>query len=231
MVRPRLAHSSVSAALFGSYYRQKSLALLYLTAPAEYHVAGIAKVLGFSSASGLSQELRKLALAGLIRKRELRGQTVYQANMANPVYKELRALLVKTDGMVPALRAALTPLAHQIQGAFVFGSTAKAADRADSDVDLIIVGKVKMIDVLEALTDVETFFGRELNPTIYLPAEYAELLAKGDPFLSDISGKQRIDLLTKPDARSVTRRSHREGKAGTSSGSGADLAQLRTKRA
>jgi hypothetical protein len=57
----------------------------------------------------------------------------YQANASAPIFEELRGLVLKTSGLVDVLRAALAPLAAEIDQAFVYGSVAKGKDTAKSD--------------------------------------------------------------------------------------------------
>ena len=49
------------------------------------------------------------------------------------------AIVRKTIGLREPLRAALAPLADDIEYAFVFGSVAAGQDRANSDIDLMVV--------------------------------------------------------------------------------------------
>jgi predicted nucleotidyltransferase len=56
-----------------------------------------------------------------------------------PSFEELLGLVLKTSGLVDVLRAALAPLAANIDQAFVYGSVAKGKDTANSDIDLMVI--------------------------------------------------------------------------------------------
>src|SRR5438874_9943850 len=56
-------------------------------------------------------------------------QKYYEARRDAPVFPELHGLVVKTVGIVEPLRAALVPIADDIDLAFVFGSVAKGSER------------------------------------------------------------------------------------------------------
>jgi predicted nucleotidyltransferase len=64
----------------------------------------------------------------------------YQANAESPIFEELRSIVLETSGLADPLREALEPLASHIDVAVLFGSVARGEKRADSDVDLLVVG-------------------------------------------------------------------------------------------
>jgi predicted nucleotidyltransferase len=102
----------------------------------------------------------------------VQGRHVYfQADPACPIHEELRGLATKTSGVVGLLREALEPLTSRIRVAFVFGSVARGDARRASDVDLLVIGKATLREVVAALRGVEKSSRREVNPVVYPPAE------------------------------------------------------------
>ena len=91
---------------------------------------------------------------------------------ASPVH-ELRSLVVKTVGLADLLREAIEPLKGHIRVALLFGSFAQGRQRVASDVDLMVIGATSVAAIAKALTSAQTRLGREINPTIYRPAEFA----------------------------------------------------------
>jgi hypothetical protein len=88
--------------------------------------------------SGAAQrELARLENSGLIVARRIGNQGHYQANTASPLFVELRSIVLKTVGLAEPLRDALKPLASDIRAAFIYGSVAKAAGQAGSDIDFM----------------------------------------------------------------------------------------------
>ena len=69
------------------------------------------------------------------------------ANPASAVYHELVTLVAKTFGIGDVPREALSTLAQRIDVAFVYGSVARAEQRATSDVDVLIVGDILLSDL------------------------------------------------------------------------------------
>lgn len=111
----------------------------------------------------------------------------------------MRELLAKTVGIFHALRAALEPLAKQIAVAFVYGSIARREEKAGSDVDLMIVGKVSLDEVLEQLSKVEASPGRSVNPTVYSVPEYKSKVASENHFLNAVIRGQKVFLFGDED--------------------------------
>jgi hypothetical protein len=81
--------------------------------------------LACSGTGAVQRELAQLEAAGLVTVRRVGNQKHYQADASAPIFAELRGLVLKTSGLVDVLRAALAPLAAQIDQAFVYGSVAK----------------------------------------------------------------------------------------------------------
>jgi predicted nucleotidyltransferase len=136
--------------------------------------------------SSLQRELESLVDSGILERREDGRRVYFRANAGSPVFADLRGLIEKTAGVVPALAKALDPFEGRIELAFVYGSFARGSQRASSDVDLMIVGSVKQIDLVPVLRKLEDRFGREVNVTLYSPREFRGKLLAGDHFLNSV---------------------------------------------
>jgi predicted nucleotidyltransferase len=144
--------------------------------------------------SSLQRELESLVTAGLLERRQDGRRNYVRANSASPLFADLRGLIEKTRGLVPALTAALKPLGGRIELAFLYGSIARGEEHSASDVDLAIVGTLRQIDLLPALRKLEVRFHREVNVTLFSPQEFRAKLAAGDHFLRSVL-KGKIILL------------------------------------
>ena len=94
-----------------------------------------------------------------------------------------------------ALQDTLRGLVDQIQLAFIFGSTARQRQREDSDIDLLIIGQVRLKDLSTPLRDAERRLGRRVTPALYTPAAFQEKYQSGDPFLTDVYRREKIPVL------------------------------------
>lgn len=171
--------------------RQHVLAALLLQPGRSLHLRELARLAG-SHAGTLAREVDKLAQAGLLLRTDQGNQALYSANMQHPLYAELAAMFRKTHGAVPALRAALEPLAGQIDLAFVYGSVASGAHTDHSDVDVMLVGSVDFVAVVQALYPLHEQLGREVNPVVWAPQELAAKARAGDAFVRDVLRKPKL---------------------------------------
>ncbi len=119
----------------------------------------------------------------------------YQANRDSPVFPDLRGLLLKTAGLVDVLAQALKPVAAKVATAFVYGSIAAGSEEAGSDIDLMVVGHVSPQDLALPLRRARESLGREVNPTVYTPAEFERKQAANDPFLKQVLDKSKLLVL------------------------------------
>jgi predicted nucleotidyltransferase len=146
------------------------------------------------SPSSLQRELESLVATGLLLRREDGRRAYFKANAESPLFQELKGLLEKTAGIVPALKTAIQKFDDRIELALLYGSIARGEEHASSDVDLMIVGRLRQIDLLPALRKLETRFHREVNVTLFSPEEFHRKLAKGDHFLNTVLKGKTIPL-------------------------------------
>ena len=174
----------LSKTLF-SKTRRAVLSLLYSHGDDAYYVRQIVRAAGVGLGT-VQRELKQLSDAGIIRRIVRGHQVYYQANPRCPVFAELKNLVVKTVGVGAALQAALTPLGNRIDVAFIYGSIARSEEHRDSDVDVLVVGKVTFAEIVSSLSEAQKTIGREINPTVYPPEEFRSKLAAGHHFLNSI---------------------------------------------
>jgi predicted nucleotidyltransferase len=144
--------------------------------------------------SSLQRELESLVAAGLLERRQDGRRSYFRANSASPLFADLRGMIEKTSGLVPALKDALKPFGSRIELAFLYGSIARGEEHSASDVDLAIVGTLRQIDLLPALRKLEARFHREVNATLFSPEEFRARLAAGDHFLHSVLQGKTIML-------------------------------------
>ena len=188
---------ALSNVLFGQI-RGRILALLYGWYDKAFYVRQIARHV-HASAGSVRRELEKLAEVDLIIRTSVGNLVFYQANQANPVFAEMRALVNKTVGIFNVLRSALERVSEQITIAFVYGSIASQTETAASDVDLLIVGSAELDDVLACFPQAENALGRTINPTVYSVAEFTRKLKEGNHFLNAVVKGPKVFLIGNDD--------------------------------
>ena len=201
MIKPNMGISTTSSdssatadALFPKV-RQRVLAVLF-GIPDRSFYANEVIALAQSGTGAVQRELADLSAAGLLTVSKQGNQKHYQANASAPVFAELRGLVLKTMGLADVLRAALAPLAGQIDGAFIYGSVARQQDTALSDVDVMIVSSTLGYgEVFGALEGAIASLGRKVNPTLYSPADWAQRLDSDNAFATRVWQQPKIWLI------------------------------------
>lgn len=194
MARSVQAQGSLADALF-SKTQQRVLAQLFGRPDRTFYANELISLTGGGSGA-IQRELARLERSGLITSERRGAQKHFQANPASPLFEELRSIVRKTVGLAEPLREALQPLAPRIKAAFVYGSVAKRADSARSDIDLMIVSdKLDFATVVGALYPLEAKLGRAINPNIFKSREFAKRLKKSDGFLKRVIAQPKLWII------------------------------------
>jgi predicted nucleotidyltransferase len=197
-VVPRRTASAVASALF-TPVQQRVLGLLFGQPERRFQSAELIRLAG-SGTGAVHRQLQRLEKAGLVTVSREGNQKYYMACTDAPVFPELHGLVVKTVGIVEPLRAALAPIADQIDLAFVFGSVAKGSERAGSDIDLLVVAdKLAYADVYSALAAAEQTLDRTINPTVFTGAEWKRKQTRPDSFAARITAQPRLFVIGNDD--------------------------------
>jgi DNA-binding transcriptional ArsR family regulator len=128
VVTPR---SPILDALFPAI-RQKLLAATLLAPDKWWYISELASHLK-TSLSSLQRELNSLSASGVLERRQDGRRTYYKARRDSPVFANLRQLLLKTAGIVPALQSELTRFGKKIRSAVIYGSFARSEEAGESD--------------------------------------------------------------------------------------------------
>lgn len=160
-----------------------------------FHLNELRRLTGLGSAS-LQRELNRLVESKLVNSERLGSLRCFRANPQSPVFNELVALTSKTLGIVPLLQDALMPLTPRLESAWIYGSVAKQTDTAQSDIDVMLVGRDLLLgDVLERLVPIEARLGRKINPNFYTPEEFFRRRDEPDSFVNRVLSQPVIALI------------------------------------
>ncbi len=175
--------------LLSSRVRAEIFRLLFGLSDPELHLREIERQSGLALGT-VRQDLAKLSRLGLVKSRRDGNRLLYRANRENPLYEEIRGLVLKTDGLTAVLEKALGT--KGIRTAFVFGSVARGDEQAHSDVDLMVIGDVGLRELSRRLAGVSERLGREVNPHALRPAEFKKRREAGDHFLASVMASPKI---------------------------------------
>jgi len=179
--------------LFGRT-RSALLATLYGHEGESFHLRQLVRAAGTGNGA-VQRELRLLTHLGLLVRRVQGNQVRYQVNPQSPTFSEMKSLITKTVGVHEVIRSALLSLGSEIEVAFVYGSVARHAERAGSDVDLMIVGDVSFSEIVATLGSAQKTLGREINPTVFPANEFRAKLAAGNHFLRSVMKEKKLFVL------------------------------------
>ncbi|HUF19678.1 MAG TPA: helix-turn-helix domain-containing protein [Burkholderiales bacterium] len=190
-MRTRLP-ASLADALLGR--TRAALLALLLEHPDEwFHLRQIARESG-ASAGTAHRELQSLVELGLLL-READGATVrFRANSEHPVFPELQGFLAKTAGAFELIRSGIARLGDSVASAFIYGSVARGEQKADSDIDLMVIGSTSLATVLTTLRPAVESLRRELNPTVYSAEEFSSKAREGHSFIERVLREPKIFL-------------------------------------
>jgi len=183
--------SALSKTLFGQT-RGAVLRILYGHVGESFYLRQLARQTNITLGA-VQRELRQLVEADLAVRKTVGHQTFYSANQASPVFEEMRSLVAKTVGIHDVLLEALRPVEAKISLAFVYGSTARSRESTESDVDLMIVGRVHFADVIELLAAAQKTLNREINPTVYSTKEFLSKMREN--FLKTVLAEKKLFVI------------------------------------
>lgn len=192
-IPPELSKSGMANALF-SGTRQKLLALLF-NQPQQIYTLSELIERAQAGSGAVQREVVRLVDSGLVLQQGKGRPKHYKANPNSPIYSELCGIAGKLFGTTEIVKKALEPLRDQISLAMIYGSVAKGTDRADSDIDVLIVSNDLLLeDIFSGLEHAEQTLGRKINPTLYTAEEFRRRREDENPFLTDVLSNEVVIL-------------------------------------
>lgn len=170
------------------------LSLLYNNTGKSFYLREIARKINMGSGT-VQRELSRLTSADLVVRQVSGRQVYYRANIDSPVFDEVRGLITKTFGMADAIKEALAPFSAKIDCAFIYGSQADGTASADSDIDLMIVGKVSEMELHKAINAAENKLSRSVNYSLFALNDFKKRKAEKKGFIDRIASGKKIILI------------------------------------
>lgn len=168
--------------------------MLYGRPDESFYLRQLVRAVG-TGHGALQRELKRLTDMGIIVRRSQGNQVLFQANVQSPIFPEIKSLITKTVGIHDVIRSSLASLGTEIRIAFVYGSVARQRERANSDVDLMVLGNAPFGEIVSALGPAQRALGREINPTVFAVDEFRSKLASGNHFLRSVMKEKKLFIL------------------------------------
>ena len=183
-ILPEILSSKVRAEVFRLLFGLNDDAL---------HVRGIERRTGFAIGT-IQTEMKKLHRLDLVLKKRDGNRLYYRANQNHPVFSEIQALVIKTVGLLDVLKSALAD-EKEIRVAFVFGSIARGSEKADSDIDLMVIGNIGLRTLTRLLRGLAEKLGREINPYILSSKEFNLRKSENEHFVTQVLKDSKLFII------------------------------------
>lgn len=179
--------------IFGSRIRTRTLAWFYMHQDESFFVRQLAAILK-EDPTNLSRELSNLEKMGILLSTRYGNLKYFKVNKSCSFFNELKGLILKTAGVAGSLKSALQKI-PDIKHAFIYGSYARGEEKADSDIDVMIIGDVDLDKLDSLISELDKKFGRTINYVAYDYKEFLTKKKKKDGFIMDVLKDKKIMLI------------------------------------
>lgn len=169
--------------LFTSKTRVKILAEMLLNPGREYHIRELSRITGISPIY-VQKELKNLQSLGLLVSRKQGNMILYALDKHSVISDDLKRMFLKTEGVGTEILRGVDK--SEIKYALIYGSFAKGAETASSDIDLLVIGDIDEDVLLESVSKAERKIGREINYLLWTPREFVQKARQKIPLLLEI---------------------------------------------
>lgn len=177
--------------------RAELLRLLFSDPARSLHLRDLARLSGLAVGT-IQREVAHLRDAGLLLERRDGNRLYFFANMENPIFPELRGIVLKTTGLRRQLEKALQGL-DGIRMAFVYGSFATGKAGPESDVDLLLIGNIGLRKIAPRLKQITETMEREVNPHVLSEESYRKKLVEGDAYITHVTKGPKLWIIGNDD--------------------------------
>lgn len=179
--------------LFGSKTRASLLTELVMNESKRFHVLELSRILDIPH-SMLLKEIKNLESLGIINVEKIGRLKLVGINVNLPYLKALKEIIIKTSGLKDLIYEKLSKV-KGIEYCLVFGSFANGEETAESDIDVLVIGNVKTLDLSKVFKELEERVGREINYIVWSRSQLEKRAGSKSGFLSDLIRKQVIIVI------------------------------------
>jgi predicted nucleotidyltransferase len=183
--------------LFSSKVRVELLGAFFLHPDKAFYIREVERITG-EDHQNVSRELQNLEGIGLLISHRQGNLRYFHLNRQFVLYNELRSMYLKTRGVAAVLKETLMRI-DDIKISFIYGSFAAGAESEKSDIDLMIIGKLPLEDLLQRIREPEKILGREIQVSLYNLSEIITRLSQKDPFITEVLKNPKIVLTGNED--------------------------------
>ena len=161
-------------ALISSKTRIKLLLKFFLNSKTTSYLRGLESEFGESS-NAIRLELNRFEKAGMLESFSEGNKKMFQANTNHPLFEQIHKILLKHIGVDKIVDDVVKRLGD-VQQVFLVGDLAKGKE--SSVIDLVFIGKLDELYLVELIDKVEKLISRKVKYLIYSREEYGKQLSQ-----------------------------------------------------
>jgi len=165
----------------------KLLSLFLFKPDVQIHQNEVIRMSGLSK-NTVMKLLNRFTRHGMLKESRKGNLKLFSLAEGDPVVKQLKILI-----NVSRLNEILKGFIDKEFEAYLFGSAARGEDTENSDIDLLILGKISNDQLAGLTAEIETGLNRDVNPVIKTPYEYSNLHKTDKAFYENLE-RDRIKL-------------------------------------
>ncbi len=179
--------------LFVSEVRVNVLKVMLGNPSKPFHVRALVRAVK-TEINAVRRELARLTDLGLLRNRQSGNRIYYSVNTSSPYFPELLSLISKEEGLGAEIIKQTKQLGD-VRFAVLSRDFSRGRQSSVLDVDLFLVGTVKL-DVLQKIVKTEeSRIGREINYTVMSEQDFLFRKRKNDSFIAKVLSQGRTMLI------------------------------------
>lgn len=163
----------------------------------DLHLREISRQAGVSPHEA-KRELDNLVEMSIITRQKKGNLVLFAADKSCPLIGDLRQLYLKTDGFAGLLKEAVEKLTGLKYG-FIYGSAAKMQMKQNSDIDLMLIGKVNEDELLKKIMPLQDKVGREVNYVLWSEEDLEKKTKLNQSFFKSLKVNPKIWLFGDAD--------------------------------
>lgn len=144
--------------------------------------------------NAVRRELLRMERARMVKKEARGNRLYYWFDQNHPLFGDLLSLINKTVGLGKAVIENKTKIG-KIKFVVLSGRFARRLPTREGEVDLLVVGEIKMPKLAEIVNSEETKQKREINYSVMSKQEFKFRKKRRDPFLLGILTGSRMMLI------------------------------------
>ncbi|MBN1494820.1 nucleotidyltransferase domain-containing protein [Candidatus Peregrinibacteria bacterium] len=146
---------------FKSIIRKDLLRIFFYNQEKKFYIRELAKTLN-TSAGNVQKELRRLEDDQIVKSEKYANLRLFSINKTHPLFPEIEIIIYKTIGIDEEIKKELKPL-KGLKFGLIYGSYAKGDFKADSDIDLLLIGTINENEAIKRIQKVEKKILREIH--------------------------------------------------------------------